>query len=368
MLDSLVYKNEFGLLLHELPADKSAWFDFIERRLIEVHDPKTKREWSVVAELAEARRELFGLEQSYQLRLNHEAERAAEVYDRQLMDDFFRLDRLWRKNVHAAHAVFTRNLHAVSAIARNWQALADSLLPDAAGAELAQALDAVLAEGLGWKVQELTPDGWWIMGRMLASSPNREECLMQWLKRSGLKKGDAHADCIREKLKAMPDAGLARAELLERSAERARLWHGRLLEVQARVERERAAQAAMSMGIGERGQTGEMRSARTILKFNRDRVEKIERRLATLQKERRDLEARNQNVPGVVMPLVRAKMARDRAQAEAARQKAAQAVEKATATTECMNSNQPKTIGAKSRPDQVEAATASLIHSRLGMT
>jgi hypothetical protein len=368
MLDSLVYKNEFGLHLHELPADRSAWFDFIERRLIEVHEPKTKREWSVIAELAEARRELLGLEQSYQTRLTLEAERAADVFDRQLMDDFFRLERLWRKNVHATHAVFTRNVHAVSAIARNWHALAESLSPDGAGGDVAQAIDAVLAEGLAWKVQEMTPEAWWIMGRWLAGCHNTEESIMLWLKRSGLKKGDAHAELVREKLKSIPDAQKARADLFERAAEQARLWHARLVEMQAKLERERAAQAAMAMGIGEKGQSGEMRSARTILKFNRDRVEKVERHLAALQKERRDLEAKNQNVPGIVMPLVRAKMARDRTLAEAARQKAAGEVEKAAVASEVVNADHPRMPLAKPRPAQADTRSGTLFHNGLCMT
>ena len=318
MADALVYKNEFGLVLSLLPHDEATWFDFIEERLIEVHEPKTRLEWSAVAELADARRELFQLERAYQRRCRHEADQAAELFDRHLMDDFFKLDRLWRKNVHAAHAVYTRNIHAVTAIARNWRTLADQLAPEAAGVDIQQALDAVLAEGLACKAQELTAEAWWIMGRWLACCPNQEESIVLWLKKSGLKKGDAWADRIRDDLKAFPNADQARAELHQRAAKRARSWQGRLAELQKKVEKERQAQAEMAMGIGEKGQTAEMRSARSILKFQRDRVEKVERKLAALQKERRVMELKDQPVPGLISPLIRAKMAKDRAAQAAA--------------------------------------------------
>ena len=272
--------------LDELPAERSVRQVAFENWLSEIHSPQCLAEKLAVRDLASARLDLAEAERAYHLRLEYEATVAPQAYEKQLLESYFRLERMLRKDVCAAHEQFSRNLHGARAFARNWQALADDLGPEGVGPSLERAIMAMLAEKQPWKVQELTEAGWQIMGRVLAASTFADELISDWLKSSGLKQSSALGDQIRNRLKAFSDAEQARQELLKIAVAKAETWLGLLDELQLLKEAECRHHAKMAMGIGEKGFTGAMRTARAILKFHNDQVHKREKQLMALQKER----------------------------------------------------------------------------------
>lgn len=274
------------ICLDELPAARSIRQAAFENWLTGIYHPKSAVEHLAVRDLASARLDQAEAEHRYQLRLEYEATVAPKEFDQRVLDEYFKLERMLRKDVHAGFALFSRNLHGARAFARHWEALAYDTGPDGSGPSLERVIMAMLARKQPWKAQELTDEGWQIMGQALAVSSFSDELIADWLKRSGLRQSSAVGEQIRNRMKGFTDTVKARQELHSLATTEAATWARVAHEIQIELEKQRRLYEQMVMGVGEKGFTGAMRTARAILKFHNDQVQKREKQLISLRKER----------------------------------------------------------------------------------
>lgn len=274
-----------------LPGSGQDEFEAFEASIVRIFDPQTAVERLAVSDVARARYALENSEAKYEARLELEAIQAPARRERELLDDYFRLLRMWRKNPYAANDSFTQNLHAVRHLAHIWEQIAEDHAPDGAGSTMERAIDALLSQLQPWKAQEMTEKSWWLMTRLLACSPYAEELISDWLKKSGLTQKSGFREVIREKLSAQTELGRARRELIETARREAARWHALAEELKLEHESEKKFLSSIAMGIGARGETAALRTARSILKYHREQVEKAEKHLLQLQQHRQKTEA-----------------------------------------------------------------------------
>lgn len=283
--------GNFSAVAPDLPETELSEFEAYEATMLRIYDPQTAIERLAVTDVARARFALENSEAKYEARLELEALQAPTRRERELLDDYFRLLRMWRKDPYATDQAFTQNLHAVRHLAHTWEQIAEDHAPDGAGSTVERAIDALNSQLQPWKAQEMTEKSWWLMTRLLACSPYAEELISDWLKKSGLKQKSGLREVIQQKLSALIDPDKARRELIETARREAARWQAIAEELKSELESEKKFLSSIAMGIGTRGETVALRTARSILKYHREQVEKAEKHLLQLQQHRQKIEA-----------------------------------------------------------------------------
>ena len=133
-------------------------------------------------DLAEARAELARLDQAEAARRRHEATVARDSRYRQAVDQLDRDHRRWRRAPDLLRDALGATWQGALVLARIWSALVAALQPGSLDLTLELVCQAMMANGSPWKVQQATPEGWWIMARYLAEQHENQEKIALWIK------------------------------------------------------------------------------------------------------------------------------------------------------------------------------------------
>ena len=253
-------------------------------------EPRSAREEFLVEELALARQELAELGQRREALLAAQRETAARHYDQEAYDRFMRWKRQWRKYPSVVQPLMANEHLGAQSMAETWLVMARQLEDDTAAPGLDVACDALLAEGLPDAVAFQSSESWWLMGRLLAIHPDPERLIKGWVHRSRSYDNITDTKRALTALADAPSTGEARQNLLAHARQRAEFWQNRARELHARhtANRELFSQAFQA----DRTLTTSLKTLETQRNSVFRMVEKLEKRLESLQRARLKDEAR----------------------------------------------------------------------------
>lgn len=239
-------------------------------------------------DLAEARAELARLDQAEAARRRHEATVARDSRYRQAVDQLDRDHRRWRRAPDLFRDALGATWQGALVLARIWSALVDAMQPGSLDLTLELVCQAMMANGSPWKVQQATPEGWWIMARYLAEQHENQEKMALWIKKSRDLEPLLQQQRAQMQVMEAMIAGDPAEELRARAAQQAAHWAAEAERLRAIFEAEaaHAAQTLAGTGLGDRTMTQQARLLLAQRKAARDYCQKLEKRLDSLRKNR----------------------------------------------------------------------------------
>jgi hypothetical protein len=276
----------------------------IQRELEATFDPSTPVQTAAVAELALARTRQYDLEAAYDALIAEARAHAADAADRCARDRFAKDRVSWLSDPALNLPILAATLKGTECLAQIWEDFATSLAPGSPGPTDDQKRLAAAALGSPWQVDKVRGEGVWLWSRLIriAKEPGFEAS--HWAKQSN--SPDSTPERARWIGSLAPDPATARTEL----AERARAEHARWSQV-AEFCRQRESQATdMPSGLPvvpivvDAGLEKRIRQTARELSAARNRADRLERRLDSLMKPRRNSrqKASGRELPDLTTP------------------------------------------------------------------
>lgn len=264
-------------------------------RLSSMHDNPTpahatQQEELLIQDIKAARAEIAELEQKRRTLFRLQEEAAARQCDIDSANEFFKLERTWRREPAIGRDLLGSNWHGAKLLARIWATILRVLNKPDSPVALDEARELLLAEGFSERIQLQTPESWWIMARCLAMHPEPEIAIRDWIRRSRASDKAVETRRAMNAYAEAPGADQSRCDLLEMALERESFWSDRANalknEHQTRRELYRAGLQA------NRQMTSSIRTLNGFIKYERARLAKLQKDLQKAGESRARLEER----------------------------------------------------------------------------
>jgi hypothetical protein len=214
--------------------------------------------------------------------------RASSIFDAKELEKFEELQAKWMADP-AAHAQAMANSYlGVKHFAHIWKGMVESLGPDGVGLSLKMTCQAVAAEGISPRPDEIFGPGDWLMKRFLATTASPTDSVHEWLDRFGARKSKITHDRAERLYFSAPDAGISHKELHERAQEKFQYWDN--LMQKRRKEYDLAkmqfTQANAGNGMGDKEMETQVRLMHRYRTAAQNRMDKLDRQLKASKAER----------------------------------------------------------------------------------
>lgn len=270
----------FSSLLY-IPADSQPQIQELALALGEHYAVETDLEVLALYDLAMARDRLAELDRQWHTLVQHEKQQASLTFDRLENKQFTAELRQLRHHPAEVAKTLGQTWQGANRFAQTWLAVSEQLADESLGPGLDLFCEALLAQGLADRVQQMTEPGWWFMARFLAQYPAPERAIKAWVRKS--RSSDPMVDEQRatKRWAEAPDAATARTQLQERAAELAQFWSARArsLKISHESERKRFAEAIGGPVLHDRRLAAARKTLQGFQKHAAGRIGNLEKRL-----------------------------------------------------------------------------------------
>lgn len=278
--------------LDNLPLDDAdARLDLIRQRLLRLHEPVTASELITVDEMAQAWNQLWQLDRKKEVHYQLQRRGAWEQFGLDEHKAFVKLVKTLKKNPAALHAALGQSFYGCTRLAQGWETL-EEFLNEGLGLDLLMMRDALHAEGLSERIQEMNEQSWWLMVRYIATRDDAEQAIHEWIAFSGIKARERvfYQERILKQMAHAPDAATARAQLLEQTQNRRQHW---LCECdRARADYDRRREEFSQSVQASPYLVSSLRTLNSFERYEETRLARLRKELTRLQEKRHREEAR----------------------------------------------------------------------------
>jgi hypothetical protein len=260
----------------------------IRDELTQTHQPGSRAEIEVIAELAQARAQFLEIEKARQIRIVQERASALDRHERTTADALDRDKAAWRQDPSGRVWILSSTFPGAKFLAELWDTLLEDLR---AGLALPfdMVCDAVMALGSHWQVDKAEGDGLKLMTWYVRTAPDPAQAAELWAKESHVRDGLAFArDRVSRRIAAAPKPAEARREMESLAKQEAADWKSTALQLRPAFEtsRELAPQCAVGLGTGDPNLEKELRLLNRYATSARNNADRLQRRYESLVRNR----------------------------------------------------------------------------------
>jgi len=271
-----------------LNPETLALAESIKEELTQIHQPGSRAEIEVIAELALARAQFMEIEKARQIRIAQERASALDRHERTTADALDRDKTAWRQDPAGRIWILSSTFPGAKFLAELWDTLLEDLRAGLA-LPFEMVCDAVMALGSHWQVDKAEGDGLNLMTWYVRTAPDPTQAAELWAKESHVRDGLAFArDRVARRIAAAPKPVEARREMESLAKQEAADWKSTAQQLRPAFEtsRELAPQCAVGLGTGDPNLEKELRLLNRYATSARNNADRLQRRFESLVRNR----------------------------------------------------------------------------------